>query len=78
MKIQTSNSATEQFLCEWVHDVSCMHAQYYSTDQQVGVTLQDLLQCAGKGSEEEDVKLVNMDLNKAVFNILPFLFMVLP
>lgn len=55
-----------------------MHAQYYSTDQQVGVTLRDLLQCAGKGSEEEDVKLVNMDLNKAVFNILPFLFMVLP
>ncbi len=43
---------------------------HYSTDQQVAVTRQDMLQCTSKGREEEDYKLAIMGVNKAVFKIL--------
>ncbi len=42
-------------------------ASHYSTDLQVAVTRQDMLQCGKKGRGEEDCKLVNMDVNNAGF-----------
>lgn len=40
-----------------------MHAMVscYSTDQQMAVTCQDMLQSTNKSREEKDCKLVNMD-----------------
>ncbi len=42
----------------------------YFTDQQVAVTHQDMQQCTGEGREEDDHKLVNMDVNNAGFKMV--------
>lgn len=41
-----------------------------ATDLQVAVTCQNKLQCASKDREEEDSKLVNMNVNITGFKIL--------
>ncbi len=51
----TSRGQTTQS-CWWFH-----------ADLQVAVTHQDMLQCANKSKEEEDRKLINMNVNDARF-----------
>lgn len=52
----------------------CTHADDVihspATDLQVAVTCQNRLQCASKDREEEDSKLVNMNVNITGFKIL--------
>lgn len=42
---------------------------HYSTDQQVAVTCQDILQYASKGREEEECKIVHLDVNNTEFKL---------
>ena len=43
---------------------------HYSTDLVVAVPTKDIQQCASTDREEEDAKLINMDLNNTGFSIV--------
>ncbi len=78
-----STSAIEMFFSEWVHILFALcqvtrhtlllMVSHYSTDQQVAVIHQDIRQCISKGREQEDCKLVHMDVSYAGFKILIYL-----
>lgn len=53
--------------CDVEHTYQSFH---YSTDQQMVVTRQDMLQLPSKESEEEDRNLVQMAVNNVRFKIL--------
>lgn len=71
----TSGRDTELFFHIRTHMQVCMHAgcvvhtlpmvSTHTTDLRVAFTYQEMQKCSNKGREEEDCKIVNMDVNNA-------------